>query len=107
MRISVDASPLLLRSAGVKNYLYHWIRALQRRSSGDQVSPYPFIGDTGRLTHEASVLSLLETAPRIAWLLASNRFSAMRAWAAGNAQIFHVSNQVHDGVKGKALTATV
>jgi len=107
MRISVDASPLLLRSAGVKNYLYHWIHALQRTSSEHSVAPYPFIGSVGALTHESSVMSLLHTAPRIAWLLASNRFSFPRRLAAGNAQVFHVTNQVHEGVKGMALTATV
>src|ERR1039457_6819955 len=30
MRVLIDASPLLIRSAGVKNYLYHWIAALRR-----------------------------------------------------------------------------
>jgi glycosyltransferase involved in cell wall biosynthesis len=107
MRISVDASPLLLRSAGVKNYLYHWIHALQRTSSEHTVDPYPFIRNVGALTHEASVMSLLHTAPRIAWLLASNKFAFTRRLAAGNAQVFHVTNQVHQGVKGMALTATV
>lgn len=107
MRISVDASPLLLRSAGVKNYLYHWIRALQRTSPGNVVAPYPFIDDIGELTHESSVMSLFHTAPRIAWLLASNRFALTRRLAAGKAQVFHVTNQVHDGLKGMALTATV
>jgi alpha-1,3-rhamnosyl/mannosyltransferase len=107
MRISVDASPLLLRSAGVKNYLYHWIHALQRTSSGHEVAAYPFIKDLGALTHESSVMSLMHTAPRIAWLLASNRFAATRRMATGNASVFHVTNQVHAGVKGKALTATV
>ena len=57
MRISVDASPLLLRSAGVKNYLYYWIQALQRTSSGNAVEAYPFIGNLGELTHESSVLN--------------------------------------------------
>ena len=107
MRISVDASPLLLRSAGVKNYLYHWIHALQRTSSEDTVEAYPFIRNLGALTHESSVMNLVHTAPRIAWLLASNKFAATRRLAAGNAQVFHVTNQVHGGVKGMALTATV
>ena len=107
MRISVDASPLLLRSAGVKNYLYHWIHALQRGSNGHSVAAYPFIDNVGELTHESSVMSLLHTAPRIAWLLASNRFSLTRRLAAGKSQVFHVTNQVHGGVKGMALTATV
>jgi glycosyltransferase involved in cell wall biosynthesis len=107
MRISVDASPLLVRSAGVKNYLYHWIRALQHAGGEHQVEGYPFIGDVGELTHESSVMSLMHTAPRIFWLLLSNRFALPRRIAAGKAQVFHVSNQVHGGVKGMALTATV
>lgn len=107
MRISVDASPLLLRSAGVKNYLYHWIHALQRTSNGDSVASYPFIGNVGELTHESSVMNFFSTAPRIAWLLASNRFDFTRRLAAGKSQVFHVTNQVHQGVKGMALTATV
>ncbi|MBI2688388.1 MAG: glycosyltransferase family 4 protein [Acidobacteria bacterium] len=107
MRISVDASPLLLRSAGVKNYLYHWIQALQRASSEHSVDAYPFIRNVGELTHESSVMSLVHTAPRIAWLLASNHFALTRRMATRNAQVFHVTNQVHGGVKGMALTATV
>ena len=107
MRISVDASPLLLRSAGVKNYLYHWIHALQRNAAGNSVEPYPFIRDLGELTHESSVMNLLHTAPRIAWLLASNRFATTRRIATGSSNVFHVTNQVHAGVVGMALTATV
>ncbi|MBL8237428.1 MAG: glycosyltransferase family 4 protein [Bryobacterales bacterium] len=107
MRISVDASPLLLRSAGVKNYLYHWIHALQRNSSEHSVAAYPFIRNVGALTHESSVMSLAHTAPRIVWLLASNRIALTRKLAAGKANVFHVTNQVHAGVKGMALTATV
>jgi len=30
MRIFIDAIPLLVRSAGVKNYLFHWIVHLRR-----------------------------------------------------------------------------
>src|ERR1035438_10200367 len=35
MRVVIDATPLLVRSAGVKNYLYHWI--LHRRRDGGHV----------------------------------------------------------------------
>lgn len=107
MRISVDASPLLLRSAGVKNYLYHWIAALQARSGAHEVMPYPFIHNIGELTHEQSVMSLFSTAPRIACLFASNRFATVRRLAARSANVFHVTNQVHNGVAGTALTATL
>lgn len=107
MRVSIDASPLLLRSAGVKNYLYYWIRALQRQGAGNEVSAFPFIGDLGVLNHETSVINRLETAPRIAWLLLSNYIAPMRKMATRKADVFHVSNQVHNGVPGLALTATV
>ena len=107
MRISVDASPLLLRSAGVKSYLYHWIHALQRTAGKNVVEPYPFIRDLGQLTHETSVMNLMRTVPRIAWLLLSNRIAMTRRIGTRSASLFHVTNQVHHGVKGKALTATV
>ncbi|MBM3785925.1 MAG: glycosyltransferase family 4 protein [Acidobacteria bacterium] len=107
MRVSVDASPLLLRSAGVKNYLYHWIRALQQTGGENRVNGYPFIDRIGDLTHETSVMSFARTAPRIVWLLAANRIGPARKLAAGDAQVFHVTNQVHNGVAGMALTATV
>ena len=37
MRVVIDATPLLVRSAGVKNYLYHWILHLRRAAgAGDR-----------------------------------------------------------------------
>ena len=42
MRVLVDAVPLLVRSAGVKNYLYHWIEHLRRAAGpGDTVRTFP------------------------------------------------------------------
>lgn len=107
MRISVDATPLLLRSAGVKNYLYYWLDALIRAAGGHSVAPYPFIHDLGRLNHEDSVMSRFQTIPRLAWLFAGNHLELVRRLAAGNSQVFHVTNQIHGGVKGMALTATL
>ena len=34
MRVVIDATPLLVRSAGVKNYLYHWILHMRRMEIG-------------------------------------------------------------------------
>ena len=34
MRVVIDATPLLVRSAGVKNYLYHWILHMRRAAGG-------------------------------------------------------------------------
>ena len=35
MRILIDATPLLLRSAGVKTYTYHWIQHLWQQAGND------------------------------------------------------------------------
>ena len=42
MRIMIDATSLLLRSAGVKTYMYHWVQALRRSATKDSVSLFPF-----------------------------------------------------------------
>jgi len=108
MHVAVDASPLLLRSAGVKNYLYHWIGALRQAAHGHRVSPFPFLDQIGDLTHEQSTLSPSQTIPRIAFLLASNHGPAwVNRLANHRAHIFHATNQVHRPVPGMALTATL
>jgi glycosyltransferase involved in cell wall biosynthesis len=68
MRICIDATSLLLRSAGVKNYVYHWIRSLQREATEHTITAFPALGKVGMLDHDRSVLSPLGTIPRIALL---------------------------------------
>ena len=68
MRICIDATSLLLRSAGVKNYVYHWMRSLKAGSPDLEVTAFPLLGDAGELDHEKSVLSKWQTLPRIALL---------------------------------------
>jgi len=55
MRILIDATPLLLRSAGVKNYLYHWIQHLRALAGSDLIATFPFWTSIGSLDHERSV----------------------------------------------------
>ena len=57
MRVLIDASPLLLKSAGVKNYYYHWLVHLRRLAGVDAIRIFPFLNDLGELDHEQSVLS--------------------------------------------------
>ena len=55
MRISVDALPLLVRSAGVKNYLYHWITHLRQTAPESvRVDLFPWLGRLGDLDHQTS-----------------------------------------------------
>src|SRR5690348_14852198 len=86
MRITIDATSLLLRSAGVKNYIFHWLRHLRRCSGGDTragdnpardtIDAFPHLGDILKLDHEASALPLSQTASRLALLYAVNAFGA-------------------------------
>lgn len=108
MHLAVDASPLLLRSAGVKNYLYHWIVALRQTGAGHRISPFPFLDQIGDLTHEQSTLTPWQTVPRIALLLGSNYGPGwLMRLANRRADVFHATNQVHHPVPGMALTSTL
>ncbi len=62
MRISIDAMPLLVRSAGVKNYLFHWIAHLERVAPRDvRFDLFPWVGRPGALNHESSQVGALHT----------------------------------------------
>lgn len=108
MRVTIDATPLLLRSAGVKSYTYHWLVALRQLAGSDSIRSFPFIGKTGELRHDGSVFPFLATYPRLAVLYGVNIFGspAMDLCTQG-ADIFHASNQVHNAPRNAKLTATI
>ena len=68
MRVTVDATSALLRSAGIKNYIWHWVRHLRRLAATDTIAGFPYLWDLGRLDHYASTLSAAATLPRLALL---------------------------------------
>ena len=72
MRIFIDAIPLLVRSAGVKNYLFHWIVHLRRLLGDEQVRLFPFLDRLPDLDHEGSVADPPGTLARQALLFALN-----------------------------------
>ena len=108
MKITVDATPLLLRSAGVKNYLYHWLSHLADAGNGHSVRLFPLLPGLGRLNHERSVLGGALTLSRLACLyLANLPGNPVLDWTTGSAEIFHVTNQVRQPLRGARLTATL
>lgn len=109
MRVLLDASSLLLRSAGVKNYTYHLIQSLQGAPQGHDIRAFPFLRDPGRLTHERSVRGALATWPRLAILYAVNApGNPMLEWIASRADVFHVSNQLRRNIPRRPkVTATI
>src|SRR4051812_30981078 len=108
MRICIDATSLLLRSAGVKNYVYHWMRSLQRDAKEHVITAYPLLNHVGDLNHEASVLSAWQTIPRLALLHLMNvRFNPGIDYLMSDVDVFHASNQVRNPPKRTLLTGTL
>lgn len=108
MRIVIDASSLLLRSAGVKTYFYHWLKALWREAGPETIQAFPFLQQLGNLRHEGSVLGPLGTYPRLGAVhLARLGFQPLFRWVTRGADVFHVSNLVRTRPRGIRVTATV
>ena len=108
MRVLIDAAPLLVRSAGVKNYLYHWIAALRRIAPAGTIGTFPEVGDGKKLDHEASMAGFWATYTGLATLALSNytRLPILDALA-GTADIFHASSLVRHPPRRPRLTTTL
>ena len=108
LRIAIDAVPALVRSAGVKNYVYHWVRHLRRRAAGEDIRIFPRLGDLGSLNHDASTLGAWPTVSRLAAVHAANLLgSGATTLLSGRPDVFHASNQVRHAPKRSLLTATI
>jgi len=107
MRITVDAIPLLVRSAGVKNYLFHWITHLRRLLGDEQVALFPALHQLAALDHEGSIASPLGTRARQALFFALNlRPNHFADWIAARSDIFHAT-KLRYPPRGPRLTATL
>jgi glycosyltransferase involved in cell wall biosynthesis len=107
MRICVDATSLLLRSAGVKNYVYHWMRSLKAEAPQHEITAFPLLGEVGALDHERSMLSLYQTLPRIALLHLVNIRGSRVIDRVVQADVFHASNLVRNLPSRGRLTGTI
>lgn len=108
MKIAIDATPLLLRSAGVKTVLYHWIRALREEARGDEILIYPPMGNPGALLHDGSVAGRMATWLGMAMAVANQRGAVpFPDWLARGADIFHCTNQVRTPPRRIPFTATL
>jgi glycosyltransferase involved in cell wall biosynthesis len=109
MQILIDATPLLLRSAGVKNYTYYWIQSLWDQAGNDRILTLPALARLGPLNHESSIASRARTYLHLGRVFAANRVPALPVlrWTMPAADVFHVSNQIRQPPKGLKLTATI
>src|SRR5712692_8608708 len=108
MKICIDATPLLLRSVGVKTYLYHWIDHLMRASENGTIVAFPGIRQLGPLNHDGSQLGLFSTAWRRLLIGGANHKIplAVKLWMP-KADLFHISSQFREPPKGLPLSATI
>lgn len=106
--VIVDASPLLVRSAGVKNYTYYWVRSLAEQAGENSLSLFPFIRTPESFTHESSVLGPLATIPRLGMLFAANAcpFPILN-YCTPAFDVFHASHQLVHPPRKARLTSTI
>jgi len=102
--ICIDSSPLLVRSAGVKTYLYHWTRAL---AAARPASIRSFLAprEAAELNHDGGPRLHFS---QLAALLLLNRTAGIFAnVAAPKCDVFHISNLLRYPPRGPKLSATV
>ena len=108
MKVVIDTYPMLVRSAGVKNYLYHWIRALRRVAPAGAIATFPAIADGSELDHERSMRGRWVTFRDLGALALSNHAGLpVFGGAARGTDVFHVSSLMRHPPRGPLLTATV
>ena len=108
MRVLIDAAPLLVRSAGVKNYLYYWIEALRRIAGGAAIATFPALPTLGRLDHDRSVAGFWRTTSALAALGAANYTPLpILDAAARGADVFHASSLTQRPPRRPRLTTTL
>ncbi len=108
MRIAIDATPLLLRSAGVKNFLYYWILHLRRLAGVEAILTFPFASRIGALDHERSVVGRWPTLTGLGWLHLANYSGLPILNRIGRrVDVFHASQQLHNPPRNCRLTATI
>lgn len=102
--VCIDCSPLLVRSAGVKTYLYHWLKALQVRRP-DAIRTFLAPDSLDELSHEGG----LRMHPRqILTLVSLNRLPGfITGMIAPQCDIFHISNLLHNFPATARLSTTL
>ncbi len=108
MSVLIDVSPLMLRSAGVKAYIWYWIKALIDTAGADAVRTFPRVDFSGTLDHERSMAGTFETCAGLAALYAVNYLNLpLIDLGLGSARLFHATNQVRRAPRVKLLTSTL
>lgn len=117
MYVCVDCSPLLIRCAGVKSYLYYLARDLKAYAGPHKFSAFPFLDQVGgadlldgsrTLDHEQSMIGRYATTARLAFVnMANAGHHQMLDWLTPGIDLFHATNHVRNPPRNKKLTTTL
>jgi glycosyltransferase involved in cell wall biosynthesis len=108
MRVALDCVPFLVRSAGVKAYLFelHW--HLRKQFGKEAVISFPFLDDVSSFHHEGSVVGPLATFLRYGLLYFVNLPHNHTLDLLGrHVDVFHCSNQIRNPPRNAKLTTIV
>ncbi len=106
MRIAIDVTALLLRSAGVKSHVYYWLTNLRREAGqNDAILTFPVLGRFGKLDHQRSIAGPLETVAGLA-VLHGLRYTHL-PWVFPRLDVFHASAHWRNPPRRAKLTTTV
>jgi len=108
LSLLIDVSPLMLRSAGVKAYVWHWAKALVDLAGAETVRTFPQVDFLGKLDHERSMAGALDTYAGLATLYATNylHLPVLNLQLRG-VKLFHATNQVRRPPRVPLLTSTL
>jgi glycosyltransferase involved in cell wall biosynthesis len=110
LRICIDGTPLLMNSAGIKTYLYHWLKSLKASRNSHHLTVFPGIRELDDLEHQISLKKQIPAAWRLA-LVAYLNWNRNSSWLAsvfcGAADLFHTSKILDPPKRNMRLTATI
>ncbi len=106
MRVCVEAAALLLRSAGVKNYVYHWITHMRALAGPEAIATFPALPDLAELDHERSAAGRARTLAGLGVVALLNRSRV--PWSKSRIDVFHhTSVLLRNPPRNTRLTATI
>ena len=108
LRVAIDGTPLLLRSAGVKTYVYYWTHSLRQAAGPRQIELFPLLDGRGPCVHERSAAGKWRTWRGLALVHGANYCgSRCLSWQGRRVDLFHASHQLRNPPRNPRLTATV
>lgn len=108
MRLCLDCIPFLVRSAGVKAYLFQLHVHLRRTGGQHTVTSFPWLNRIADFHHEGSVLPYLPTMARVGLLYFANiPGNHVLDFLGGKIDVFHSSNQIRNPPRNALLTTTI